>query len=341
MEEPQETNVVTVTLSPSLDRTLVTHYLAVGYHNRTQDSTRLDPAGEGVNIARALHRLIQRAHAIVLIGDDATGRSYQALVADEGFNSTLIRVAGRTPSNTIILDTGNHTETQILEEREGINRDDILQVVHALKQAVNPGDIVVFAGPLPPGVPDDTYAWLTEVAKEAGAQVAILTGGDSLREALTAEPDMIALSEIQCEGFFNYPVRTREHAVESARRLQEMGARIVLIEMREAGEALLVSEEGEWYADLKLGPDGGTTSGIWDAFVAGVVAGRISEKSHRAALELAAAAGAYTALHVGHEFGMLPEVRSSKEQVAVYEIDELSDEYLNAYTDKNKREEGS
>ena len=153
MSETRGTNVITVALSPSLDRTLITHYLAVGYQNRAEESTRLDPAGEAVDIARALHRLIQSVHAIIVLGDDATGRSYQALLSAESFEYSIIQVkGGRTPSNTIILDTGNHTETQILEEGTGMSRDDLVQVVHVLRDKVRPGDIVVFAGPLPPGV---------------------------------------------------------------------------------------------------------------------------------------------------------------------------------------------
>lgn len=325
-------NVIAVTLSPSLDRTLVTHYLAVGYHNRTVESTRLDPAGEGVDMARALHRLLTRAHAIIMIGDDATGRSYQALIADERFDTTLIRVRGRTPSNTIILDTGNHTETQILEEREAITRDELVEVAHALKQIVRAGDMVVLAGPLPPGVSDDTYAWLTDIAQEAGAEVTLVTGGEALREALPAEPEIVALSRLQMEAFFNYPVRTRTDVLESARALVEMGAQMVLVEIRRAGEAILVSDEGAWHARLMLGDAAGTTSGVWNAVVAGFLAGCLSDMAPSAALELAAATGTYTAAFVGHEFGSFQEIREVLEQVQVTPCADLPLEFMSQTT---------
>lgn len=327
--ETQEPNVITVTLSPSLDRTLITHYLAVGYHNRTEESTRLDPAGQGVDIARALHSLVRRAHALVLIGDDPTGRSYQALLAAERFEHTVIRVHGRTPSNTIILDTGNRHETQILEEREEISRDDLVEVAHRLKQLVQPGDLVVFAGPLPPGVSDDTYAWLVDLAQEAGAKVGLVTSGEALREALPAGPELVAVSRLQMEAFFNYPVRTRAAVLESARSLVEMGARMVLVEIRRDGEAFLVNEEGCWHANLVLDEETGTTSGVWDAFVGGFLAGRMSEMSPPEALELAAATGTYAGAHIGHEFGSYQEVREVLEQVQVTPCDELEPEVLN------------
>jgi fructose-1-phosphate kinase PfkB-like protein len=74
MSEP---NVITISLNPSLDRTLVVHYLAVGYHNRARETTRLNPAGKGVNIARALHQLNCPTRAIVLLGDDATSKAFK------------------------------------------------------------------------------------------------------------------------------------------------------------------------------------------------------------------------------------------------------------------------
>jgi len=337
MSETRGTNVITVALSPSLDRTLITHYLAVGYQNRAEESTRLDPAGEAVDIARALHRLIQSVHAIIVLGDDATGRSYQALLSAESFEYSIIQVkGGRTPSNTIILDTGNHTETQILEEGTGMSRDDLVQVVHVLRDKVRPGDIVVFAGPLPPGVPANTYAWMTEMAHEAGAEVVLATGGEALREGIKARPDFVAISRLQAEAFFNYPVRTREHVVESARQLVAMGAPMVLTGIRSEGEAILVSETGEWYADLRIGEEEGTTSGVWDAFVAGFVAGRLNRQPYPESLELAAAAAAYTASHIGHEFPTLQDVYDYMKQVQVMPFDELDKEPLSETTNGPK-----
>ncbi|MGD2157568.1 MAG: PfkB family carbohydrate kinase [Anaerolineales bacterium] len=105
--------IITVTLNPSLDRTLVTHHLAIGYHNLTQETTRLDPAGRGLGISRTLSKLGIPTQAIVLMGNDATGKAYRALISEEDFDVTVIEVSGRTRSKTIIWDTGKNNETQI------------------------------------------------------------------------------------------------------------------------------------------------------------------------------------------------------------------------------------
>ena len=125
--------VITVTLNPSLDRTLVTHYLSVGYHNRTSETTRLDPAGRGVSIARALKHLGITTHSVIGLGDDATGYAYQALIAKEQLPVTFIQRNGLTRSNVVILDTGNQTETSLIEESAGISPENLEAVKTALR----------------------------------------------------------------------------------------------------------------------------------------------------------------------------------------------------------------
>jgi len=312
---------VTITLNPSLDRTLVTHYLAVGYQNRTPEPERLDPAGQGVNVARALHQLECETHAIILLGDDATGRAYQALIADEGFEATIINVNGQTRTNTVILDTGNHQETQITTEGAQITEADVQQVIKALQRIVAMGDVVIYAGSLPNGASVETYARLIEIGHAAGAEVALATGGLALGEALRAQPELVAVGQIECEAFFNYPIRVLEDVITFGHKLRAQGAGKALVEMREAGSAVLVTEEGEWKTGL---PDvtQGTSIGIWEAMLAGFLAGHAKRKPLKESLELGAAAAAYTGAEIGIEFGSLTEAREYRADVDVTSVDE-------------------
>jgi len=319
------TKVITVTLNPSLDRTLITNFLAVGYHNLTQETTRLDPAGQGVNITRALDRLSVPTHAIVLLGDDATGRAYQALIHEEYFEATTIRVRGRTRSNTIILDTGNETETQIIEESAEITDDELKHIQTAVSNLILPRDIVVLAGPLPNGVSPDTYKHLTSIARTAGAEVAAVISGEPLQHALTAGPELVALTQIEMEAFFNYPIRALEDVLGSARKLCQMGAGKTLVILEGDGAALLVSGEEAWLADLPQ-PEKGTTSGVWDALLAGFVCARLENRMDKESLRLGAAGAAFAASQVGNEFGTREQVAEYLDQIVIQDINQLAAE---------------
>ncbi len=316
----QESKAITVTLNPSLDRTLTTHFLALGYHNRTVETTRLHVAGRGMNVARALHALSVPVHAIALIGADPTGRAYEALLAEEQFPITVLRRAGLTRSNIVIKDTGLNHETVILEESEGVTLDDLRVVSDTLIQLINAGDTVIFAGGLPASVPTDAYQGLIDVAQRAGAKVAINAGGGAaLEQSLPAGPDLIYLTRTELEGLFNFPVRAYEDVVYCAQQLRERGARRVLVSMPRRMDALLVTEEGVWMADQPQ-VEFGTHSGQTEGLVAGYLAARRRGERPDEALCLAAAAAAYAVAHVGAEFGTLHDVEQYRVETAVIPI---------------------
>jgi 1-phosphofructokinase len=314
------TRFVTVTLSPLLERTLVTKYLAVGYENQTARPEVLEPSGQGVNIARALQRLECESHAVVLLGNDLMGDAYRTLVAREGLAFTEVAVEGPTCSQTCILDIGNEQETLITTVGGKIARSDVQRLEDTLKVIVTGKDIVLLAGPLPPGAPEDSYARLIKVVHTTGAEAILAAEGPALSLALDAKPEMVALSQLQCESFYNVPIRVQEDLLAAGHRLREQGAGRVLLKMQQAGSALLVTGEGNWRVDL---PEtvGGTTSGVWEALLAGFLTGHCHEHLLEESMEMAAATAAYTAAEVGAEFGSPEGVKEHLEDIDVRTID--------------------
>ena len=316
-----ESTVITISLNPSLDRTLVVHYLNVGYHNRTRETTRLNPAGKGVNIARALHQLQRPTRAIVLLGDDATSKAFKSIIADEGFGTTAITVTGNTRSNIFILDDANHTETAIIEDGPTVTQADLDLVIGTMQQQIKSDDFVVLAGSLPQGAPVDTFAQLCQAAHDIGAEVAIVTSGDPLAAALTAEPMLVALSQTETESLFNFPVRVKDDVLTCAHQLREQGVRQVLIETRSTNHILLVAEEGSWEADLPESVAEGSSPGIWSALRAGFLAGWSQKRPLPESLELGIAAAAYAAEQVGTEFGTIDELKPYREGIVITPVD--------------------
>lgn len=317
--------IITVTLNPSLDRTVFVHHLALGYQNHISAPTRLDPAGRGMNISRALHRLGCSTHAILLLGDDATSQAYRALIAGEGFPIAISQRQGSTRSDTIIVDTAGATETHLVEESAGVPQEGFEFIVKALEQIVSPGDSIVYAGGLPTEAYPTTYEWLTGIAHEAGAQAVLVTSGEPLDIALNAQPDLVMMRQVELESFFNYPVRVYEDVLGAARKLRERGAQKVLVVTGELGGAILAADGGDWMVELPEleANEAGTGSGVADAMLAGFLAGRASQRPLDDALALAAAAATFTAARPGNEFGALVQVEAlvEREHIDVVEAD--------------------
>jgi 1-phosphofructokinase family hexose kinase len=326
MSEPKsEPKVITVSLNPSLDRTMTLQYLAVGYHNLTAEASRLDPAGRGMSVSRALYTLGTPTHAIVLLGRDATGRAYQALLTEEQFPISILRRDGSTRASVIIKDTGNENETVIREETENVTEDDLRTVANLLEELVLPNDRVVFAGSLPRHVRPDAYAWLTTVAQNAGARVSVNAGGgEPLMRSLQAKPRLIYLTQNQAEALFNMPVRAYEDVILVGQRLREQGAGKVLITMNEARRALLIEEGTVWLASL---PEiyAGTRTGRAEALIAGYLAGRLKGLPPNTALETGVAGAYYAASQIGSQFGTPKDLEVYSEVATVTEIKSADD----------------
>jgi 1-phosphofructokinase len=88
--------IVTVTMNPSLDRTMEIARLDRGSLHRA-DRTRADPGGKGVNVARAL-----AAHGVptcaVVPHCGPDGERLTTLLGLEGIDVCAVPVTGRTRS---------------------------------------------------------------------------------------------------------------------------------------------------------------------------------------------------------------------------------------------------
>jgi 1-phosphofructokinase len=302
--------VITVTLNPSLDRTMVTNFFNPGYPNRTTEHTRLDPAGRGVNISRALRRLDCDTNAVILLGNDAVSLSYRALIQAEQLPVTPIVREGRTRSNVIIVDSGNKTETQIVEESTVGTEEDITAILETLRGIVETGDNVVFAGDLTVEGPRDMYARLLQSVREMGAQVTLNTSGEALKRAVMTQPDRIIITRQELEGLVNYPVRTASDSISAAKSVLERGIKEVVVTM--LGDptdpaALVVSDDQVFVVHADIA-ERGTTSGVEGAFVGGFMGALCRGDNLESALKLGTAAAGYTASQIGSEFGTLADL---------------------------------
>ena len=94
--------IVTLTLNPSLDRTLALDSLRRGEVLRAT-SVRIDPGGKGVNVTRVLRAFGVDSHAVIpCAGPD--GEELARLLQNDGVPVTEVQVAGWTRSNITLAE---------------------------------------------------------------------------------------------------------------------------------------------------------------------------------------------------------------------------------------------
>ncbi|MCL1800916.1 MAG: PfkB family carbohydrate kinase, partial [Promicromonosporaceae bacterium] len=188
--------IITVTPNPSVDRTLVLNLLNPGQVQRAE-STRKDAGGKGINVSRALAANEIGNEAIFPFGG-ADGEQLLALLPDSPFlNAVAVAVSGETRSNITLVDRDGVT-TKINALGDPMSSTEVGDFLAAIESRImeiqkttdeigpKPSVIVVGAGSLSQGMPNDFYVQLGQLCAQAGAYLALDTSGRPLELAVAA-----------------------------------------------------------------------------------------------------------------------------------------------------------
>jgi 1-phosphofructokinase len=278
--------IITVTLNPSLDRTIELGRLAQGCVQRV-NAARLDPGGKGVNVSRALLANGVPTCAVVPVAG-VEGDQLVALLEIEGVDVEVVPVLGHTRSNIAIAEADG-TVTKLNEPGASLCADDLEALARKVLAAAAPDSWVVLCGSLPPGLRAEAYATLTHRFVAAGLRVAVDTSGPAFRAAVAVGPELVKPNAEELSEAVGHRLRSRSDVVAAARELQDLGAQTVLVSLGAEG-AILVDE------DVVVGEspvhEPRSSVGAGDAFLAGFLAGQYHGATSREAFEEALAWGA-------------------------------------------------
>ena len=90
--------ILTVTVNPSVDRTVFLNALTPGAVNRATRS-RVEPSGKGINVAVALSAHGAAVHAVLPIGGP-TGTQLQQMLTATGLSATYVPIDGDIRTKT-------------------------------------------------------------------------------------------------------------------------------------------------------------------------------------------------------------------------------------------------
>jgi len=274
--------IVTLTLNPSLDRTLEVPELVRGSVIRSS-SRLLHPGGKGVNVARALLANGVEARAVLPVGG-AVGRELLELLADEGVAMTAVDVGAATRSN-LTLSEPDGTVTKINVDGEPLTATEIDTLADTVTKLARPSAWVVLSGSLPRGVDDGVYARLTERFTSSGIAVAVDTSGPALRQAVAAGPALVKPNREELAEAVGTEIRTLADTVAAAHALRRSGAGTVLASLGPDG-AVLVGDEGVVFGECAVA-ERRSTVGAGDCLLAGYLAAGTTGADGREALATA------------------------------------------------------
>jgi 1-phosphofructokinase len=280
--------IVTLTLNPSLDRTIEVDRLTRGAVIRA-GGAHLDPGGKGVNVSRALLANGVPSRAVVPCGG-ADGQRLVGLLEREGVDVLAVPTSGATRSNVTLAEPDG-TVTKVNEPGAPMPPEDLARVAAAVLRAAGSADWVVGCGSLPPDVPVDVYAMLVRRLAGTDVRVAVDTSGPALLAAVAAGAVLVKPNREELAEAVGRPLASLGDVVDAARELRSWGAGTVLASLGADG-AVLVDTDGVIVGEsLPIEPR--STVGAGDAFLAGfLAAGAAGEKALAEALAWGSAAAA-------------------------------------------------
>lgn len=280
--------IVSVTLNPSLDRTVEVDRLERGAVLRTS-APILEPGGKGVNLTRALSRNGIDSVAVLPVGGPE-GAELSALLDAAGVITRLVPVSGRTRSNLTVSEPDG-TVTKLNEPGSSLSTTDFSVLSTVLSGLVTARDWVVFSGSIPPECSSKQFVALLTSVTDLGASLAVDTSGDALTAAITARPRVIKPNRAELAEAVGRELDSISDVIAAAEQLRVCGVERVLVSLGADG-AVLVGQHGAVVGESTVIQQRSTV-GAGDCFLAGFLSRFSADESDEdAALVEALAWGA-------------------------------------------------
>lgn len=285
--------IYTVTFNPAIDYTVKLAALNPGQINRNQREEYLF-GGKGINVSGVLKTLGVESVALGFVAG-FTGEGLEKGLQKQGIATRFVHVKqGMTRINVKIK---AEEETEINGIGPEITDEDLRELYDFLKQ-LRPEDTLVLSGSIPGCLPSDTYEQIMALLQDKDIPIVVDATKELLVNVLKYRPFLIKPNNHELGEIFGTVLQTDEQIIACAGRLQQMGARNVLVSMAGDG-ALLLDEQGTVH---RIGCPKGTvvnSVGAGDSMVAGFLAGFLQTGDYGYALKLGTAAGSATAFSIG------------------------------------------
>ncbi len=285
--------IYTVTFNPSIDYVLKADSLSTADINRAK-SEHISAGGKGINVSVMLARLGVKNRALGFLAG-FSGRQIEDMLKEETCETDFIYL--KSGYSRINVKIRADKELDINANGPVITANDFSELLKKLENAQK-GDYIVLAGSVPPSLSKKTYGKMIACFSEKGIHFVVDTTGDFLKSTLKYSPFLIKPNHHELGDLFSVQIQTEQDAVKYARRLQQKGARNVLVSRGENGAMLLDENQRVYCADAAKGQVIDTV-GCGDAMLAGFLAGFMKDNQYENAFKYAMACGSATAFSEG------------------------------------------
>ena len=154
--------------------------------------------------------------------------------------------------------------------------------------------MLALAGSIPSSMPSDTYERIMARLENRGIDIVVDATKELLKKVLKYHPFLIKPNNHELGDMFGVTLKNDDEIILYGKKLQEMGARNVLVSMAGDG-AIFLNEDGSVHKSAAPSGEVKNSVGAGDSMVAGFLAGYLESGDLAAAFKMGVAAGSASA----------------------------------------------
>ena len=281
--------IYTITFNPSLDYIVNCEDFRLGETNRTSKEL-IFPGGKGINVSIVLSNLGLDTTALGFLAG-FTGEEIRRLIIEKGIRNEMIPIDNGFSRINVKLRSKQESE---LNGMGPVINEEAIRKLYEKLDKLSEEDILCLSGSIPSSMPATMYSDIMEYLKDRKIRIVVDATKDLLKNVLKYKPFLIKPNNHELGELFDVELSKRDEIEPYARKLQEMGARNVLVSM--AGEgAVLLDENGKVYESAA--PKGKLVNsvGAGDSMVAGFIYGYLKYQDYEKAFKYGLSTGSASA----------------------------------------------
>lgn len=275
--------IYTITTNPAIDYILRFDKFEDGATIRASEDEKY-PGGKGIMASKILHNLGEKPVNLGFVGG-FIGEYIANSIRDLGLDEKFVRIKENSRINVKLK---YDKETEINAKGPKISKEEVEKFFDSLKEIKN-GDVIVISGSLPYSLDSDFYK---KVIEKTEADFTIDIADKKLLDYLAYKPLLVKPNEEELGKIFQTEIND-ENLVEYARKLNELGAKNVIVSLGAKGSIFV--DENHAYRAKPIEGKLVNSVGAGDSMVGGFVYGMVNKLEKIDAYKLAVACGTATA----------------------------------------------
>lgn len=282
----------TITLNPAVDMLTKAENFSLGKLNRTKEATFV-VGGKGINISILLNNIKKKTEALGFVAG-FTGDFIKNELNKLGVAYNFVETKGATRIN---MKLKTETETEINGQSSDVDEKNIQDFFKKIDNLTEK-DTVFLSGNIIGGMTVDHFKEIAKKVSEKKATLVVDSNKELVLDTLQYKPFVVKPNEFELGEMFGVTVNSIEEILIYAKKLQEKGAKNVLVS-RGGDGAILLTENSEVYEVNVAKGKIVSTVAAGDSMLAMFVAKYDETKDYQEALRYSSAAGGATSFSAG------------------------------------------